>query len=140
MIGQPQHGRRLALCAVALTMQRESPHDTQAALSVRDELEKVMIDSGYLTGAPFSWVGLSVRYGLVDEKEPHYQGIDKKDGELALAIEIDIQGKRYASLEEMTNIFKRATLIALIHAGKKYDRPVKALEDMLENLPDSIEE
>ena len=63
----------------------------EALTAVRDELEAVLIESGYCEGAPFSWVTLSIRYGLKEESEPHYQAINKKYGDLPLAIEVPIE-------------------------------------------------
>lgn len=91
-----------------------------------------MIDSGYLAGAPFTWVGLSVRYGLVDEIEPHYDKIDPKDGELPLAIEIDVHRLLSASEDEMAAVYRKATLVALIHAGERYNLQTTRLKSLLE--------
>lgn len=48
----------------------ELPADNRALSRVRDELESELIKSGYLADAPFQWVGLIIRYGLVDETKP----------------------------------------------------------------------
>jgi hypothetical protein len=70
-------------------------HSGLALNEVRDELESLLDGCGYLVGAPFSWVTISLRYGLIDEQEPHYQGINKKYGDLALAIELGIKHERW---------------------------------------------
>ena len=136
MIAKPPHDRKLGLGGVALTMQRGIRHDIEAANAVRDEIEAVIIDSGYLGGAPFSWVMLIIRYGLKNDEAPVYQRVSKKDGNLPLAIEVDCREMVDVPLEEVTVVFKRATLRALVHAGRKYKRPTGPLEEMLTSIPD----
>jgi hypothetical protein len=134
MIAQPPHNRKLGLVGVSLTAARPNKHDFKAAETVRDAIEGVVIDSGYLDGAHFSWVTLAIRYGLKNEEKPHYQAVSKKYGDLPLAIEIDTHEMMQASLHSLCLIFGRATLISLIHAGRKFERPVEALETALQNL------
>ena len=137
MIAKPPHNRKLGLNGVALTKQRNNRHDTKALTEVRDEIEKVIIDSQYLEGAPFSWVTVAVRYGLKVDDKPSYQAVNKKYGDLPLSIEVDTHELIDASLEELKLIFKRAVLKALVHAGKKFERPTEPLEQVLESLPES---
>ena len=103
----------------------------EAATAVRDELEGEMIESGYLNGAPFEWVGLIIRYGLKDDDKPSYSRINKKHGDLPIAIEIDTHRFLGAPYEEVANVFRKATLISLIHAGQKYGLKVARLEKLL---------
>jgi len=63
---------------------------------------------------------LILRYGLKNDEKPEYNKIDKSDGELPLAIEIDTNQLIDADKEQMKQIFTKATLIALIDAGHKY--------------------
>jgi len=134
MIAKPPHNRKLGLNGVALTKQRNNRHDTKALTEVRDELEKVIVDSQYLEDAPFSWVTVAVRYGLKNDEKPSYQAVNKKYGDLPLAIEVDTQELIGASLDELKLIFKQAVLKALIHAGEKFERPTDTLEKMLGSL------
>jgi predicted Zn-dependent protease with MMP-like domain len=129
------HNRKLVLGGVALTMAR-IPHklDAAAANHVRDELEQEMIQSGYLDRAPFKWVGLIIRYGLVDEIEPHYQKISAKHGDLPLAIEIDTHRLLDATEDEMAAVYRKATLIALAHAGKKYGLNTARIDQLLSEI------
>jgi hypothetical protein len=128
------HDRKLVISGVALTMAR-IPHkrNAAAAIGVRDALEKELIESGYLANAPFRWVGLIVRYGLIDEVQPHYQRINKKYGDLPLAIEIDVRRLLDVSEDEMAAVYRKATLVALIHAGEKYRLPVERLRYLVES-------
>ncbi|MCL1480493.1 Imm39 family immunity protein [Marinobacter sp. M3C] len=137
MITKPPHNRKLGLSGVALTKQRNNRHDTKALTAVRDELEKIIIDSEYLEGASFFWVTIAVRYGLKNDDKPSYQAVNKKYGDLPLSVEVDTQELIGASLEELKLIFKRAVLKALIHAGKKFERPIVPFEQALESLPES---
>ena len=129
----PPNNRKLGLSGVALTKARNNPNDTLALTRVRDEVERVMTDSGYLDGAPFSWVTIAVRYGLEDAKVPKYQRISLKYGDLPLSIEVDTHRLLAASLEDLMAVFRTAVLRALIDAGKKYDRPTDSLERLLES-------
>jgi hypothetical protein len=130
-IAQPKHGRRLVLSGVSLTIARLNKNNPKAAQIVRDEIEQLIIENKYLEGAPFSWVGITIRYGLKYEEKPHYFRIDKKDGELPLAIEIDTHDIINVPLENLIKIFKRAILVCLVDAGKKYNRPYEVFEKML---------
>jgi hypothetical protein len=121
------HNRKLVLSGIALTMARPNPHEIAAAPEVRDELEQIIISSGFLTDAPFKWIGISIRFGLKNDDKPIYQGINKKYGDLSLAIEVDTHGFLEADLDELKYCFAVATLKALIHAGRKYKLPVEAL-------------
>src|SRR5258708_4500739 len=124
------HNRKLVLGGVALVKARiPARQNADAANAVRDELERELISSGYLEGAPFRWVGLIVRYGLKDEAQPHYDTICEEDGELPLAIEIDTNRLLRRSTEEMADVYRDATLTALIHAGRRYGLNIDRLEE-----------
>jgi hypothetical protein len=129
------HNRKLVLSGIALTKARIPPKPNAAAANrVRDELEQEIVQSGYLESAPFKWVGLSIRYGLVDETRPHYQKIDSKDGELPLAIEIDVHRLLEATEDEMAAVYRKATLIALTHAGEKYGLNTARVDQLLSEM------
>ncbi|MEW6120404.1 MAG: Imm39 family immunity protein [Pseudomonadota bacterium] len=139
MIAKPPHNRKLGICGVSLTKARLPKHDAEAATWVQDVVEKVLIESDYLEGAPFSWVTIAVRYGLKNDDKPIYQRINKTYGDLPLAIEVDTHEMMGASLDDLKRIFLHAVLKALIHAGQKYGRPVAALESMQVSIPDSFD-
>ena len=103
-----------------------------AANRVRDELEQEIIQSNYLESAPFKWIGLIVREGLVDEEKPHYGRIDPKDGELPLGIEINVHRLLGVAENEMARVYRKATVTALVHTGEKYTLPVNRLKKLLE--------
>lgn len=127
------HNRKLAIGGVSLTMARIRPvkQNIAAANRVRDELERELIESGFFERAPFRWVGLMIRYGLVDETEPHYEKINQKHGDLPLAIEIDVHRLLGASEDEMAAVYRKAALLALVDAGEKYQLPTQRLRELL---------
>ena len=126
------HNRKLVIGAVSLTQARlRGVKDMQALTEIRDELEKEIVESRYLNDAPFRWVGLIIRYGVNNDNKPEYSRINKKHGDLPLAIEIDTRRMIDASYEELLRIFRRASLISLIDAGKKYNLPTDRLEKLL---------
>lgn len=126
----PPHNGKLGLIGVSLTTARVPRHDLEAFKMVERELEPILEESGYLVDAPFSWVTLAIRYGLKNEEKPRYMAINKKYGDLPLAIEVDVHEMLGASLEELQKIFRFAALRALIHAGERYNRPTAALKDL----------
>jgi hypothetical protein len=125
---KPRHHRKLAINLISLTMARLNRQIHEPQNAVRDELEAIVTSSDYLKGAPFLWVLLSIRLGLKDSEKPIYQGINKTHGDLSMAIEIDTHKLIDADLLTIETILKNATLIALIHAGKKYKLPTLELE------------
>jgi len=128
------HNRKLVLSGVALTKARVPAKPMAAAANrVRDELEQEVIRSGFLDGAPFQWVGLIIREGLVDEAEPHFQKVNAKHGDLPLAIEIDVHRLLGVSEDEMAAVYRKATLMALVHAGDKYGLNVTRLKEILQS-------
>jgi len=129
MIAKPPHNRKLGLTGIALTKQRNNRHDIKSLAAVRDEIEKIIIDSEFLKNAPFSWITIAVRYGLKNDSKPNYRAVSKKYGDLPLSIEVNTHELINASFEELKLIFKKAVLKALIHAGHKFDRPTEILED-----------
>jgi len=126
------HNRKLVLSGVALTKAKIPARQNAAAANrVRDELEREIIESGFLEHAPFKWVALIIRYGLIDETEPRYDKIDQGHGDLPLAIEIDTHRLLKASEEEMMAVYRKVTLTALVHAGERYKLPVHRLKALL---------
>ena len=134
MVAKPPHNRKLGLGGISLTTQRVSRHTGQALNEIGDEIEQLIVDSGYLEEAPFSWVTIMIRYGLSYDQIPTYQKINKKFGDLPLSIEVDTHDLIDSSLDDAKLIFGEAILRALIHAGEKYERPTDRLEEALESL------
>jgi len=134
---QPPHRRKLGILGTSLTKARLNKHSGNALDIVRDRLEQLIIESSYLIDAPFSWVTISIRYGLKNDDFPQYQKINERYGDLPLSIEVDTNELIGATVEELTNKFKASALKALIHAGKKYDRPTEVLVEELRQTNDA---
>jgi hypothetical protein len=127
------HNRRLVIGSVALTQARLPARRIIAAVGkVRDELERELIDSGCLEGAPFKWVGLIIREGLVDSARPEYRPVDPADGELPLVIEIDTHRLLDASDAQIEKVYREATLRALLQAWERHDLNSERLSALLE--------
>ncbi|WP_164119065.1 Imm39 family immunity protein [Sphingorhabdus sp. Alg239-R122] len=126
------HNRQLVISGVSLTEANLKLFKPWSITSiVRDELEQEIICSGYLDNAPFKWIGLILRYGLKNDVEPHYERINEQHGDLPLAMELDTHILIESSKDELITIFRKATLIALVHAGKKYSLKTDRLEELL---------
>lgn len=137
MTGARKHNKKLGLVGVSLTRARTPRQGFDVAPKVEEELGALMESSGYLDDAPFEWVTLALRFGLKNEDKPHYQRISKKYGDLPLGIEVDIREfleADEAGPEELKRLFMIASLKALIHAGKKYNLPVREMEELLDKL------
>lgn len=129
------HNRKLVLGTVALVKVRLNAKVVGAAADkVRNELEHEILESGFLEGAPFKWVGLIIREGLIDEAKPHFQRINQRHGDLPLAIEIDTHRLLGASEDEAAAVFRKATLLALVSAGERYKLPTERLRSLLSTM------
>jgi len=128
------HNRKLVLGGASLTMARCNRYIGEVGPEVMDELERLMISTGYLEKAPFKWVGLILRFGLKNEDEPHYQRINKKYGDLPVAIELDTHDLQHASRDELKEIFTVATLKVLVHVAQKYGLPGDRFAEMLRDV------
>lgn len=125
------HNRKIVLGGASLTKARCNRYDLPVMEEIMNELEPVMISTGYFDNAPFTWLGLILRYGLKNESEPHYQGIDAKDGEMALAIELDTHELQHAAREKLKELFMIATLKTLVDVAQKYNLPGEGFARML---------
>lgn len=128
MIATPSHGRKLGLLAVSMTKARPPRHDLEAMGIVRDEIEQILVDSHFYSQTPFSWITLSLRYGLKDDERPRIGRVSKKYGDLPLSIEIDTHRILGANLDQLCAIFRDATLNSLIYVGDKYSCPTHTLK------------
>jgi len=126
------HSRLIVLGGVSLTMARINRNALKVGPELMDELERVMIEIGYLDAAPFHRIGLTHRFGLKNEDGPHYLGISKKHGDLSIAIELDTREITGASREELKELFLIATLKCLTHVGRKYQLPYERFDRMLQ--------
>jgi hypothetical protein len=129
-----KHNRKLGLTGAAMTTTRLPRYTIEIGTMVRDEVERMMLESGFLDGAPFEWVTVSLRYGLKNDDEPKFEAVNESYGDLPLAIELDTRELAGASREEMKLAFEIATLKALIAAGRKFDLDYSRLQERLEEI------
>lgn len=122
------HNRKLVLGAVCLVKARIR-NDISAMTQVRDELEPILMQAGWFPRAPFAWVGLVIRYGVRTEDQPHLERINKADGDLPVAIEVDTN--RVLEIHEdplqFESFLKAVALRCLISVAKKYQLPSEEL-------------
>ena len=115
-------------------------------VSMQDDIEEIIIDSGFLDNAPFKWVGLMYRVGIKNDLVPEYQRINKKYGDIPIAVEIDCDILKWADdhdVKLLKDLFMMAGLEALIHVGKKYKLPIEKIEAERSKygpFPESVEE
>ena len=69
------HNRKIGLVGVSLTEAKPPRYSLDVAAEIQDEIESLIISSGYLKNAPFDRVTISLRYGLKNEDKPHSQRI-----------------------------------------------------------------
>ena len=128
----------LSVSAVGLVQLKIKNHNTVGSVTVaRDRLRKILEESGFFKEAKFTWIGLMYRYGENNNPAPEYDKIDKKDGELPIAIEIASDWIEYASFNDeamLEQIFESTALMALIHVGQKYKLPTEALKARLDEI------
>jgi hypothetical protein len=134
---KPKHSRKIVFSGIDLVGASMS-HDLKIMEVLMGSLESLMIDSGFLKDAPFLWVGMVFRYGLKNENKTQYRRIDKKDGELELAKELDMRVLLTADETDpellLKDFLEIATLDSLIHAGEKYKLKINGLLDRRSQL------
>ena len=93
------------------------------AVVINDEADALLKTTRTLAAAPFRWVGLIIRLGTRICLTPEYQPINRKHGDLPIAVEIpmsEVDGRDYA---HVYNILAVATYEALLHVAAKYGLP-----------------
>lgn len=115
------HNRKLVLGGVSLTKERPNRFAMDVMNEIRDEFEFIIINTDFLKGAPFSWIGLILRYGLVNAVNPEYQKVNKKYGDLPVSIELDTNEMLGVNKIKLKSIMKKATLISLIDIANNYN-------------------
>jgi hypothetical protein len=121
------HNRKLVIGAVALVMGRVR---NEAVLdSVRDELEKVIIESGWFPSAPFTFISLIIRYGIKNQLQPEFQRISRKYKDLPISIELSMEDvlALHRNTDKLKALFGQAVLEALIAVAEKYRLPKQNL-------------
>jgi Immunity protein 39 len=101
---------------------------------VRDDIERLLIASDFFEGAPFSWIGVIIRYGLRRQTQPDYERINKKHGDLPIAIELDANELRSLTADELRKVMAIAVLEALLDVARQFDRPSELLSTYMAEL------
>lgn len=125
------HNRKLVLGGVSLTTATLDVPIERVASDVRDEIESLIIMSGYLESAPFSWISLILKFGLKDDDKPSYRRINSKYGDLPISIEMDAGKIQCAEYCQLYYLVKCAVLKSLIHVGVKHHLPIHLLQKEL---------
>ncbi len=95
---------------------------------------------------PYKWIALLYLYGIKNDLKLRYERINKKDGDLPISLELDMEILQWAdqnNLDLLRDIFMIAALEALIQVGKKYKLPTIAFEEERSkygDIPNNIEE
>lgn len=129
-----KHNRKLGLLGADMVVVRFKVDRIRLMQEVRDEVERWIIESGYLDGAPFEWITLSLRFGLKDAEEPSYERVNEKYGDLPMSIELDARNLQSADEEQAKLAFLAATLKALIHAAQKFGLNIDQMSRKLSAL------
>jgi hypothetical protein len=125
---------RLIICGVEIAVVGDYAHlahSGQITGQIQEEYLAFLNSSGYFDNAPFLWFGMTILYGLKNEKKTHYKRIDKKDGELCMTKELDMRVLLTADENDvgmLKDFFEIAALDSMIDAGKKYKLNTTALE------------
>ena len=117
------HNRKIVISTIALTKVRNKPYNLEVINEIMDEIEQLMLSKNYLQNAPFNWVSLILRLGLKNDDIPYYEKMNKKYGDLPIAIELNVNELQIANRDELKKFYLIATLKALIHVGEKYNLP-----------------
>lgn len=138
------HNRKFLSSAVALVLGRL--RNEKIAVTANNDIERIIINSNFLDGAPFEWIGIIQRYGIKNDLKVEFQRIDKKYGELPIAFELDMDILKWAdqnNLDLLYDIFMISGLEATIQVGQKYHLPIEPfLKERAKygNIPNTIEE
>jgi len=125
-----KHDRKsFGLGAVSLTRTRPPREALKILNEILPFIDQTLSESSYFGNAPFSRIGLIIRYGLKNDTLPEFQRISKKYDELPLAIEIDIRECASLSYEELKQHFLEVCLRALRGVGTKYNVNADALNE-----------
>ena len=140
---QSLHDRKFVPGATALVKGRVK---NGLRLMPQDIVESIILKSSILEQAPFLWISLSYRYGIKNDLKVIFQGINKKYGDLDIALELDMEILQWAdknNLDLLHDIFMIAALEALIQVGEKYKLPTETFKNERSkygNIPNTIEE
>ncbi|MBV7265139.1 Imm39 family immunity protein [Erythrobacter ani] len=136
---KPPHDRKLGLVSSSGVTASGAPirhpiGSFEALGVIRGEIEEVMIKSGFLDCAPFSWVTLAILFENQEGRGTEFYRVNRKYGDLPLTVKLNIE--RFSGLdgEDVKAALRSIVIKALIEAGEKFQRPTDALK-RLQELP-----
>jgi hypothetical protein len=100
-------------------------------VEICDELEPVLQEVGYTETAPFATASLVFRFGNHTSLAPEYSPIDRRHGELPVAVELCMDELQKADRQELKRLLMCATLKTLIDIGEKNRLPTAPFEARL---------
>lgn len=139
-----QHNKKIVSSCVALVYGRIK--NSSIAVLPFDDINKILIQNNIFKNTPFLWIGILFRMGIVNNTKAKIGKIDQSDGELPIALELDMDILMWAdrhNLDLLHDIFMIAALEALIQVGKKYKFSTLLFEEKRAkygSIPNSIEE
>lgn len=121
------HHRKLTIGGVCLVEERLIR--TRPAIdAVRDEMEKILIDTNFFEKAPFGRIAIVIRYGLANKSEPVYHRTSEPREDLPISIEVNAHALMDTDAEGARAIFRRIVGECLAHVGAKYNLPTGGLQ------------
>jgi hypothetical protein len=90
---------------------------------VRETLDPKLTAMHFTENAQFKTVHLIIRFGEQTDLKPSYQAINKREKELPIAIEMEMEPLRGASREVVEHVLLGATVEALLDVATKYGLP-----------------
>lgn len=109
-------------------------------------LDPIIRQAETFKNATFLWVAITYRYGIKNDLKLEFKRINKKYGDLGVALELDMEILMWAdqnNLNLLHDIFMISALEALLQVCKKYKLPSEVIEikrSKYGNIPNTIEE
>ncbi|MEP1422292.1 MAG: Imm39 family immunity protein [Erythrobacter sp.] len=127
------HNRKIVIGGTSLTdANLKGVKSLKALTQVQDKIEKAIIASGYLEGAPFDFVGVTIRYGLTNDDRVALFGLHEKTLCYEGAVEVDVNGMLAASYEDLISMLTNAALRVVIAIGENFSLPTDVLCEVMD--------
>ncbi len=136
---------KIGMCGVAL-IQGKLRNVGNICLELRKNVNSFLLKKDYFLDTNFSWISVTFRFGIKTDLHVEFKRINKKYGDLPIAVELDMDILQWAdqhNLDLLRDIFMIATLEALLQVCAKYkldDTPIKAERRKYSDIPATIEE
>jgi len=130
--------KKFGLGAVSLVVGRLPRYDLAVMKEVDIEIESLLNNIGFFSDAPFERASLVFRYAERENPSVKIGSIDTKYHDLPLTIQLSFFQVKASSRDELKHLFTKASLKALIEAGRQYGCPVAELESLLKQIDTSI--